>query len=162
MSKSAVNKYLCDCHCVESDLDARHPHGASASAVFEELQFLLRADLSACTNCPAIMHFQASVNGRKKVARLQKLERVARTAYAADPCRRADDLQCIVERAWRVVRASTLATDLAALSTCDSKRIRKARALLQSCGGSPTVRSSWEVRQRWLFLSLRASKPAAH
>ena len=123
------SSFACDCSCATRGLADRHPTVTSfADALLKELRHISESD-EPCSACATIEHFRTIVRSRKSAA--HALRRVAH-AHAAEhgPC---DHYSCVGLHAWRVVRVSTLATDLADLSACDSESARSERELMRRC-----------------------------
>ena len=123
------SSFACDCSCATRGLVDRHPTVTSfADALLKELRHISESD-EPCAACATIEHFRTIVRSRKSAA--HALRRVAH-AHAAEhgPC---EHYSCVGLHAWRVVRVSTLVTDLADLSACDSESARSERELMRRC-----------------------------
>ena len=112
------SSFTCDCSCVASGTRDRHRH-ASVEAVVIELHFLAHANASACQRtCPALAHFQGLLRAGGPSQIL--LRDAAASQYADNPCDGSMPAhRCVAMHAWRLVRLSTLLTDLTSLAACD-------------------------------------------
>jgi hypothetical protein len=140
---STPRSYVCDCTCLSGEaLRARHANAleVSAGSLLTELHHIIFSNASAtrCAACPTLMHFRALFlegGAHRRAARLRALESVVQGHYRRHPCvgTVVPPHVCIGVNAWRIMRATTLMSDLAALSACQGEGVRRARATIKRC-----------------------------
>ena len=149
---STPRSYMCDCACLSGEaLRVRHANTAviSAASLLAELHHIVHLNASSvggCSACPAFTQFRGLFldgGSRRRAARLRALERVAQHHYRRHPCISAGRSRlvaplvpphvCIGVHAWRIMRVTSLMSDLVALSACQSDGVRRARAIIKRC-----------------------------
>ena len=139
-SHATPKGFLCDCTCLTDGLAVRHSEDGepSAKSLLRELHHIIGAPVSSSCACPALAHFRSLfAAGSRRAQRMHALARIAREHYARRPCGSTGESErphvCIGLHAWRIIRTTTLVTDIAELSACSGDAVRRARDALSRC-----------------------------